>query len=251
MQPPGLLAPNLDMTYHDVGQTQRRRAGGTNFHDDFLGVAVIQEGLLFNTFVTRDNRGNLVGLRTGSGYYYLFDGLGSVVALTDAAGKVVNRYAYDPYGNRLASGTSESVANPFQFTGGYRDTTGFYKFGTRYYDASVGRWTQRDPSGIDGNAYAYAANDPVNFVDPSGGKGEDVSAGEYVGGCLVNAAIDAALTAAGGATAAAAGIAAAGGCALDVAANVAKERGWISDETADSISLTGIGVKFAKALFKG
>ncbi len=30
--------------------------------------------------------------------------------------------------------------------GGYFDSaTGFTKFGVRYYDASVGRWTQQDP----------------------------------------------------------------------------------------------------------
>jgi len=29
-------------------------------------------------------------------YYYLHDGLGSVVGLTDSSGNVVNRYSYDP-----------------------------------------------------------------------------------------------------------------------------------------------------------
>lgn len=52
--------------------------------------------------------------------------------------------------------------------GGYRDETGLTKFGTRYYDPSVGRWTQRDPSGQDANSYAYVACNPVNAVDPSG-----------------------------------------------------------------------------------
>ncbi len=184
MQLPGLLAPNLDMTYHDVGQSERRRAGTTNFHDDFLGVAVLQESLVLNTFVTRDNGGNLISLRTGGGsYYYLFDGLGSVVALTDPSGNVANRYAYDPYGNRIASGTTGSVANPFQFAGGYRDSTGFYKFGARYYDPGLGRWTQRDP--VPGElSYAYAGDNPVNFIDPTGRS----TCGDFSFGGLVDCA---------------------------------------------------------------
>jgi uncharacterized protein RhaS with RHS repeats len=47
-------------------------------------------------------------------------------------------------------------------------------FGTRYYDPSVGRWTQQDavagsisdPTTV--NWYAYVGGDPVNFVDPDG-----------------------------------------------------------------------------------
>jgi RHS repeat-associated protein len=85
---------------------------------------------------------------------------------------VVNRYRYDPYGNPLA-GTTEAVSNPWQYAAGYRDAeTGFTKFGTRYYDPSVGRWTQQDPSGQDANPYAYAGCNPVNSVDPSGLKTE-------------------------------------------------------------------------------
>jgi RHS repeat-associated protein len=65
--------------------------------------------------------------------------------------------------------------NPWKFAGGYLDSsTGLYKFGTRYDDPSLGRWTQQDPVGgslgdlNSANRYAYANDDPVNAVDPSG-----------------------------------------------------------------------------------
>ncbi len=46
---------------------------------------------------TRDPGGGLVGLRTGAARsYYLFDGLGSVVAVTDASGNVTNSYTVQP-----------------------------------------------------------------------------------------------------------------------------------------------------------
>ena len=47
---------------------------------------------------TRDPAGGLVGIRGANRSYYLFDGLGSVVAVTNANGGVTNSYTYDPYG---------------------------------------------------------------------------------------------------------------------------------------------------------
>jgi RHS repeat-associated protein len=65
--------------------------------------------------------------------------------------------------------------NPFTFAGGSLDSaTTLYTFGTRYYDPSVGRWTQQDPVGgslgdlNSANRYVYANDDPVNAVDPGG-----------------------------------------------------------------------------------
>ncbi len=53
-------------------------------------------------------------------------------------------------------------------------STGLVKFGTRYYNPPLGRWTQQDPVGssvfdLNGsNRYVYASDDPVNKTDPSG-----------------------------------------------------------------------------------
>ena len=74
---------------------------------------------------------------------------GSVVALTDGSGSVVDHYAYDSYGNTLTQHTRKQVAQPLQYIGGYHDTqagnaTGLYEFGIRYDDASQGRFTQSD-----------------------------------------------------------------------------------------------------------
>ena len=43
--------------------------------------------------------------------------------------------------------------------------TGLVRFGSRDYDAAVGRWTARDPvlfDGGDSNLYVYVGNDPIN-----------------------------------------------------------------------------------------
>ena len=67
------------------------------------------------------------------------------------------------------------MGNPWQYASGYYDAnTGLYKFGTRYYDPQLGRWTQKDPIGGSvgkigsGNPYVYAGNVPNMATDPSG-----------------------------------------------------------------------------------
>ncbi|WP_434600134.1 RHS repeat-associated core domain-containing protein [Streptomyces sp. A5-4] len=40
--------------------------------------------------------------------------------------------------------------------------------GARYYDPTLGRFTEPDPSGQERNPYLYAGGDPVNQIDPTG-----------------------------------------------------------------------------------
>jgi RHS repeat-associated protein len=91
-----------------------------------------------------------------------------VVALTDSSGSVQDQYAYDPYGNTTS--VQESVPNPFRYIGGIWDSqTGLYKLGARYYDPTVGRFTQTDPTcGWSISRYTYAGDDPASDADPSG-----------------------------------------------------------------------------------
>ena len=163
----------LNLAYADVDQTERVQVGNKTVVSGLFGPADVSDAS-GSTHYTRDNDGNLISQRTASGtHYYLLDKLGSVVGLTDAAGAVVNRYHYDPYGNITSA--SATAPNPWRFAGGWHDDeTGLTKFGARYYDPKIGRWTQQDP--VAGsiadpgtlNRYAYVAGDPVNFVDPTG-----------------------------------------------------------------------------------
>lgn len=163
----------VSQVYTGTNQIERTQAGSISFVNTPLGVSS-QADSTGTTYFTRDNQHNLIDERTPSAtYYYLFDGLGSVVDLIDSSGAVVKTYAYDPYGN--VNATTGSVTNPWRFAGGYADASaGYTKFGARYYDPMLGRWTQEDPiSGcmlnpVSLNRYSYVSDDPINNTDPTG-----------------------------------------------------------------------------------
>jgi RHS repeat-associated protein len=82
------------------------------------------------------------------------------------SGTVSDRDAYDPYGKITAS--SGTIANPFGYADGYTDAaTGLVQFGTRYYNPTIGLFTQEDPSGLSAG-YLYVGDNPVNGTDPTG-----------------------------------------------------------------------------------
>lgn len=103
--------------------------------------------------------------RGGQSYYPTVDGLGSITGLTDAAGALVQRNAYDSFGNRTTTGAD---LDPYGFTGKRADsTTGLDDYGLRQYDPSLGRFTSPDPLPTT-SLYSYVDNDPLNLTDPSG-----------------------------------------------------------------------------------
>ena len=105
--------------------------------------------------------------QTGRYEYHHTNALGSNIILTDNVQTVLIRYEYDVFGAvRSEVGTS---GNPRKFTGKeYESDVKLYYFAARYYDPYIGRFTQRDPIGDGINWYAYAANNPMKFVDPTG-----------------------------------------------------------------------------------
>jgi RHS repeat-associated protein len=162
------------LIYSGTGQTQRTGAGSTSFDSGPSGVQLSTSGGSSISYL-RDNQGSLIGERIGTNhYYYLSDGVGSITAVASGDGLAIgDRYGYDPYGNTTYH--SGTTVNPWGYAGGYTDSTGLIKFGARFYDPTIARWTQVDPSasaqlgvGCSPNQFTYAGDNPTNSSDPSG-----------------------------------------------------------------------------------
>ena len=104
--------------------------------------------------------------------YVHTDALGSVVAMTDASGNVIEAHReYEPYGYQ----SSPALRDGPGYTGHVQDAhTGLTYMQQRYYDPLIGRFLSvdpvtalSDPVGYFGR-YHYAANNPYKFTDPDG-----------------------------------------------------------------------------------
>jgi RHS repeat-associated protein len=118
-------------------------------------------------------------IRDGQTYFFHKDQQGSLTAVTDGTGNLVEKYRYDAYGATYVQSGSiyvplSDMVKPFStrlYTGReYDSETGLYHYRARTYSPSLGRFLQRDPVDTEDqvNLYAYVGNNPVNRTDPSG-----------------------------------------------------------------------------------
>jgi RHS repeat-associated protein len=137
--------------------------------------ANLRTGLGMDEFMSRSEIVVSGGTTTTTNRHFLTNHLGSVLALTDAAGAITKNYKYEPYGKVTTTG--ETSTNPYQYTGRENDIagsgvnpTGLYFYRARYYDASAQRFISEDPIGLDAglNLFRYVGANPVTYADPSG-----------------------------------------------------------------------------------
>ncbi|MEA3308829.1 MAG: RHS repeat-associated core domain-containing protein, partial [Chloroflexota bacterium] len=179
---------NIDgdtLAYNGLGNLTSLTSGGSttayayNYALPITPIVAEKTGGTFDTFYVWSPGGTLLYGIDASGiaapFFYHFDRLGSTLFLTDDNGAVSDTYVYDPYGMEL--GRSGTSAQPFTFIGQYgvrRFTDTLYHMQRRTYDAQAGRFLSRDPVGTHVydpsslNPYQYAAQDPINLLDPQG-----------------------------------------------------------------------------------
>jgi RHS repeat-associated protein len=105
---------------------------------------------------------------SGASFYYLPDGQGSTLALTDATGAVQWAYRYEPYGQPKTTTKINPNAppNPRQWLGEYTEPDSTH-LRARQYDPATGAFTSPDQGGS-GDTYGYAEANPLTHADPLG-----------------------------------------------------------------------------------
>ncbi|MGC4116140.1 MAG: RHS repeat-associated core domain-containing protein [Myxococcales bacterium] len=175
----------VEHTYDADGnrvQTKTTKAGVTtvqNYLVDTSGalshvVAETDEaGALKALYVRGDDL--LAVIRASGTKYVHADGLGSIRKLTNESGAVTDSYTYNAFGELLEHVGSDP--QPYMFAGeAWEGGTGLYYNRARWLDVGTGKFVSEDPfRGSEWepatlHRYSYAAQDPVRFIDPSGGQ---------------------------------------------------------------------------------
>ena len=141
---------NITAEYDEEGTIQRRYTHG---HTPIHGV--------FSLISVQDAQ--------GCRYFYHFDQVGGVRALTTQAAATDTTYEYSPFGRILAE-TAGSAPNDFTFPATYVQLAGVPSFrvsSARLYDARIGRFTSEDAL-KEHPVPGFAKEAPLRLVDPSG-----------------------------------------------------------------------------------
>jgi RHS repeat-associated protein len=170
-------ATTVQYVYGPDGARLKKIVGSTTTL--YLGADLEKTGTTWTKYLPGDAK--RVGSSTGPLYWMHRDHLQSVRAETNSAGTIVNSAKYRPFGERLT--VIATVAEAKGFIGERHDPeTGLMYLNARYYDPVLGRFMSADPMsptlpGVGVNRYAYAFNNPIMMLDPSGLGGN--AAGNY------------------------------------------------------------------------
>src|SRR3989344_3337762 len=97
--------------------------------------------------------------------YFTKDHISSNRITTNNNGNIQYKANYQPYGEIFKETGEES----YKYSNKELDSSNLYYFGARYYDPSIGRFTQVDPIfKLQESPYMYANNNPLKYIDPTG-----------------------------------------------------------------------------------
>lgn len=149
------------------------------------GSTTVPTGVEFLTYLDGDAYGASVVLKsdgTTQNYFYLHrDYQGSVLAITNATGVVIEKRLFDAWGAivKVQDGVGNNLAKLTFFDRGYTghehlESVGLIHMNARLYDPKLHRFLQADNYIQDTNntqnynRYGYCFNNPLKYTDPSG-----------------------------------------------------------------------------------
>ena len=168
---------SIELRYDGLGRlrqltgagTQRFAYDGLDMIAEYNGADALQRRFVFGPGIDEP----LVwyeGSGTTDRRFLHADERGSIVAVSNSSGAMLNINKYDEFGTPGASNSGR-----FQYTGqAWLSEIGVQYSKARIYAPHLGRFLQTDPIEYAGgvNLYAYVGNDPVNLTDPLGLDGE-------------------------------------------------------------------------------
>ena len=166
----------LEYEYDAAGTKLRKVHNGTP--TDYMGNVVYNNGdlsyLMFNEGIVKESSGNFVY------QYHIKDHLGNTrVAFEEESGNVAVKQVSDYYPFGLQHMPVEpNDANKYLYNGKElqddllaEKSLGWYDYGARFYDPTLGRWQVLDnlaEAHHNWSPYNYALNNPIKFIDPDG-----------------------------------------------------------------------------------
>jgi RHS repeat-associated protein len=170
--------PGVTFAYDGAGARTRKTVGGTTvttyLNDTRSLTQVLQATTGSATLSYAPGLLQHTSAQGGAAAFSFFHGdAQNNRVLTDGAAGIANRWEFDPFG--IVRSATNPNASEFGYAGEQKDAeTGLVNLRARYYDPALGRFLARDAlSGRAGfpqslNRYAYALNNPVGILDPSG-----------------------------------------------------------------------------------
>ena len=162
----------ITYTYAADGTKLRtaHKIGSTTTTTDYCASVIYENGTQ-KLLLTEEGYVNLTG--TQQYHYYLKDHQGNNRAVINQGGTVEETSHYYPFGGVFAS---TGNVQPYKYNGKEYDNKkglNWYDYGARHYDPVLGRFTTVDPLAekyYPISSYVYCLNNPIKYLDPSGGK---------------------------------------------------------------------------------
>jgi RHS repeat-associated protein len=248
----------LNLWYgHDNDRVQKDILNGTSLVAQKLYIRGLnshpiceltsQDGVITPVIYIYGPNGLLAMRRAEDTFGILKDHLGSTRAVVDSSATVIAQYNYLTFG---ALGTIQEPFSgfmPYLFTGQEFDhEIGLYNYRARFYSAELGRFLAVDPVAQFFSPYIYASNNPVLFVDPTGGISTWARVLFGVAMAVVGVAVIGLTIATGGATAPAVAAWAAG---LGASASVAAGVGAVAAVTASAALGAASGAALSSSMY--